>query len=88
LELVLQASFHPFLYDITVILHAGQDPKEALNALDSELKQPQVRPVFEEEIARAVKQARALFAYGTKISPTRRFGWVCGNVCDVRWFVN
>lgn len=85
----LQATFHPFLYDITVILHAGQDPKEALNALDSELKQLQDRPVLEEEIARAVKQARALFAYGSENITNQAF-WLgyAEMFATYDWFVN
>ena len=85
----LQATFHPFIYDITVIFHAGQKPEEALNTLDAELKRLQDSPVLEEEIARAVKQARALFAYGSENITNQAF-WLgyAEMFADYQWFVN
>ena len=41
-------------------------PEDCLQALDDEIKRLQDAPVPEAEVARAIKQARALFAYGSE----------------------
>ena len=85
----LQATAHPFLYDITVILHPEQKPQDALAFLDDELNRLQSQPVLEEEIARAVKQARALFAYGSENITNQAFWLGYAEMFDTyEWFVN
>jgi len=54
----------PFLYYVTLTIHPNRTPDEALAALDMELQRVQDEVVSKEEIARAIKQARANFAYG------------------------
>jgi len=61
-----QATIDPFLYSITMTVHPKRKPEEALAALDKEIKRVQDKKVSKEEIARAIKQARALFAYGSE----------------------
>lgn len=61
-----QATVDPFLYGITMTIHPKRKPEEALAALDKEIKRAQEEKVSKEEIARAIKQARALFAYGSE----------------------
>ncbi|MBV6403138.1 MAG: putative zinc protease [Anaerolineales bacterium] len=61
-----QATVDPFLYGITVTIHPKRKPEEALVALDKEIKRVQDEKVSKEEIVRAIKQARALFAYGSE----------------------
>ncbi len=61
-----QATVDPFLYGITMTIHPKRKPEEALAVLDKELKRVQVEKVSKEEVARAIKQARALFAYGSE----------------------
>ena len=61
-----QATIDPFLYGITVTIHPERKPEEALAALDKEIKRVQDEKVSKEEIVRAIKQARALFAYGSE----------------------
>jgi zinc protease len=56
----------PFLYTISITLHPKRNPDEALAALDREILRIQSEPVGPGEIARAIKQARANFAYGTE----------------------
>jgi zinc protease len=56
----------PFLYTISITLHPKRKPEEALAALDREMLRIQSEPVGPREIARAIKQARANFAYGTE----------------------
>jgi zinc protease len=61
-----QATIDPFLYVITLTVHPQRKPEEVLSALDVEIERLQSERVSEEEIARAIKQARALFAYGSE----------------------
>jgi len=56
----------PFLYSISMTMHPKRKPAEALDALDREIIRIQTEPVPAAEIARAIKQARANFAYGTE----------------------
>jgi zinc protease len=56
----------PFLYTISITLHPNRQPGEALEALDREIARVQERAVSQAEVRRAIKQARANFAYGTE----------------------
>ena len=47
-------------------IHRKRKPEDALAALDKELKRAQEEKASKEEIVRAIKQARALFAYGSE----------------------
>ena len=61
-----QATIDPFLYGITMTIHPKRKPEEALAVLDKEIRRVQEEKVTKEEIARAIKQARAIFAYGSE----------------------
>ena len=61
-----QATIDPFLYTITMTVHPQRKPEEALIALDREIQRLKDEKVLKEEIRRAIKQARALFAYGSE----------------------
>jgi len=61
-----QATIDPFLYSITMTVHPKRKPEEALAALDKEIQRVKAEKVSKEEITRAIKQARALFAYGSE----------------------
>lgn len=60
------ATIDPFLYSIILTVHPKRKPEEALAVLDKELKRIREEKVSKEEIARAIKQARAIFAYGSE----------------------
>jgi len=62
----LSATIDPYLYGIIATIHPRSSGENVLRAYDDEIARLQDHPVSEEEIARAVKQARALFAYGTE----------------------
>lgn len=62
----LSATIDPFLYDIDMIVRPDSSPDPALVAFETEIKRLQDAPVPEQEIKRAIKQARALFAYGSE----------------------
>ena len=61
-----QATIDPFLYTFTMTVHPRCKPEEALAGLDKELQRVKDEKVTKEEIKRAIKQARALFAYGSE----------------------
>jgi zinc protease len=61
-----QATIDPFLYTITMTVHPKRKPEEAITALDKEIQRVKDEKVSKEEITRAIKQARALFAYGSE----------------------
>jgi zinc protease len=85
----LQATIDPFLYDITMIIHPQCLPEKALSVLDDEVRRIQDAPVSADEIARAVKQARALFAYGSENITNQAF-WLghADMFATYDWFVN
>lgn len=61
-----QATIDPFLYRITITYHPSQKPEKALAVLDTEIEKLQQELVSADEIQRAVKQARAVFAYNSE----------------------
>jgi zinc protease len=56
----------PFLYVLSFTVHPKRRPDETLAALDAEIRRVQAHGVSTAEIRRAIKQARANFAYGTE----------------------
>jgi zinc protease len=61
-----QATIDPFLYRINITHHPSQKPEKALAVLDKEIEKLQQEPVSADEIRRAVKQAKAVFAYSSE----------------------
>jgi zinc protease len=78
----------PFLYYITLTIHPKRKPDEALAALDVELQRVQDELVSKEEVARAIKQARANFAYGMENITNQAF-WLGYSemFSDYDWFL-
>ncbi len=62
----LSATIDPYLYSLTLTVHPDRQAEEVLEAFDHEIKRLQDKRVSAEEITRAIKQARALFAYGSE----------------------
>ena len=62
----LRATIDPFLYDLHMVLPPGSNPQPCLQALDDQIARLQDTAPAMDEIQRAVKQARALFAYGSE----------------------
>lgn len=71
----LQATIDPFLFQTTVIVHPQSNPEAVIRILDAEIERLQETPPNEDELGRAVKQARALFAYGSE-SITNQGFWL------------
>lgn len=71
----LQATIDPFLHGIYAIIHPEKDPDEVLAVIEEELERIQGTAPSQEELERAVKQARALFVYGSE-SITNQAAWL------------
>ena len=71
----LQATIDPYLHSITVIPRPGRQAEEVISAIDAEIQRLQDSPPSQEELSRAMKQARALFAYGSE-SITNQGFWM------------
>lgn len=71
----LPATIDPYLYNLSFIIHPGSTSDAALQVLDQEIKRMQDAPPRQEEIQRATKQTRALFAYGGE-SITNQAFWL------------
>jgi len=82
-----QATIDPFMYTITMTIHPRRKPEEALAALDREIQRVKEEKVTKEEITRAIKQARALFAYGSENITNQGF-WLgyAEMFADYGWF--
>ncbi len=83
-----QATIDPFLYNISLTIYPQRTPEAALSALDGEIKRIQDELVNEDEIARAIKQARAIFAYGSENITNQAF-WMgfAEMFADYNWFL-
>lgn len=68
-----EATIDPFLYRITIIKHPKRKQETVIGALDAELQKVQDALVPKSEIKRAVKQARAVFAYGSENITSQAF---------------
>jgi zinc protease len=82
-----QATIDPFVYTITMTIHPRRKPEAALAALDREIQRVKEERVTKEEITRAIKQARALFAYGSENITNQGF-WLgyAEMFADYSWF--
>ncbi len=84
----LLATIDPFLYTVTITVHPSRQPEEVLRALDEEIKRIQDQPVSLAEVARAIKQARALFAYNSE-NITSQASWLghAEMFANYNWFL-
>ena len=71
----LQATIDPFLHTITLVLRPDRKVEEILAPLEAEIARLQDAPPPVDELRRAVKQARAMFAYGSE-SITNQAFWL------------
>jgi zinc protease len=82
-----QATIDPFLYSITMTIHPKRKPEETLAALDKEIERIKQEKVAKAEITRAIKQARALFAYGSENITNQAFWMGYSEMfAEYRWF--
>jgi zinc protease len=71
----LAATIDPYLYNIIATVHPTSTAEQVIQAIDAEIAAFQQDLQPEAEVARAVKQARALFAYGSE-SITNQAFWM------------
>jgi zinc protease len=85
----LQATIDPFLYSFTAIIHPESSVEKVIAALEAEIQHIMETPPSQEEIKRAVKQAKALFAYGSE-SVTNQAFWLGFSemIASDHWYEN
>jgi zinc protease len=83
----LTATLDPYLYSVTATVRKDKTPEQVLTALDAELRRVLDEPVKREEMERAMKQARAIFAYGSETVTNQAF-WMgyAEMFADLDWF--
>jgi zinc protease len=85
----LTATIDPFLHNIVTTVHPNATSVQVIAALDDEIKRLQDAPPLEAELARAVKQARALFAYGSESITNQAFWMGYAEMFDTyAWFLD
>lgn len=85
----MRATTHPFLYDINLVLPPGTDTQPALQAVDEQIQRLQNELVSQESVQRALKQARAMFAYGSENITNQAFWMGYANMFGkYDWFLN
>jgi len=83
----IQATIDPYLYDITLTVHPERKAEDVLGPLDDEIARLQETAPKPEELARAVKQAKALFAYGSESITNQAFWMGFAEIFDsYTWF--
>ena len=84
----LQATIDPYLYAISITVHPERTAEECIQAVDAEITRLQSELPPADELVRAVKQARALFAYGSESISNQAF-WLGFSemFADYDWFI-
>lgn len=85
----LTPTVDPYLYSFFATVRAGQSVEAVERALDAEIERVSREPVTAAELAKAVKQAKAMFAYGAE-SVTNQGFWLGFTevLQDYTWFEN
>ena len=85
----LQATIDPYLYGITITVRPDSTPEKVLQALDNEIDRLVNTPVSQTEIDRAIKQARAMFVYGSENITNQAFWMGYSEMFEsYPWFLN
>jgi zinc protease len=85
----VQATLDPFLYQMTITMNPDRKVEDAVRALDAEIERIKTEPPPASELERAVKQARALFAYGSESITFQAFWMGFAEMFDsYTWFEN
>ncbi|HZW04928.1 MAG TPA: pitrilysin family protein [Anaerolineaceae bacterium] len=85
----LQATIDPFLYHVVCTVNPDRKYTTVLSGIDAQIRRLQDEPVSEAEIARAIKQTRAIFAYGSENITNQAF-WLGYSemFASYDWFVD
>jgi zinc protease len=83
----LQATIDPYLYTTVIMVHPKHTTSDCIAAMEAEIKLLQDSPPPVEELERALKQARAIFAYGSESISNQAF-WMgfAEMFATVDWF--
>ncbi len=83
------ATIDPYLFSLIVIVHPQSSSDRVVAALDDEIHKLQDAPPMPEELKRAVKQARALFAYNNERITNQAF-WLGFSemIASYGWYEN
>ena len=85
----LQATRDPYLYGINLTVHPEYTPEEVMAAVDDEIARLLEAPVTQKEIDKAIKQAKALFAYSSENITNQAFWLGYTEMFDhYDWFEN
>ncbi len=85
----LQTTIDPYLYSILIIAAPDQNTDQIIKTIDEEISKVMDNAIQNEEIERAKKQARALFAYGSESISNQAF-WMgySAMFAEANWFEN
>jgi zinc protease len=83
----VQATIDPYLYTTVITVHPKHTASECIEAMEVEIKKLQDNPPHRDELDRAMKQARAIFAYGSESISNQAF-WMgfAEMIATVDWF--
>jgi zinc protease len=85
----LTATVDPFLHTIMATVHPESTAEAVVEAIDQQISMLQEIPPLQEEVDRAVKQARALFAYGSESITNQAFWMGYAEIFDnYEWFLS
>ena len=77
----------PYLYGLSATVRQGHTPQEVEAAFDQEIDRMVNEPVQAAELVKALKQARASFAYGSESVTNQGFWYGWSEVfADYKWF--
>ncbi len=85
----LQATIDPYLYTTVITVHPKHHASDCIAAMEAEIKKLQDAPPQVDELERALKQARAIFAYGSESISNQAF-WMgfAEMFASVDWFTS
>jgi len=85
----LQATIDPYLYTFFIIIHPASSPKKNLAAFDNQIGKLFNETVKTDEVKRSLKQAKAMFAYGSENITNQAFWLGYANMfADYKWYLN
>lgn len=85
----MMATIDPHLYTILLTIHPDHNASDVLQAIETEIDRLRQNPASVDELLRAEKQARALFAYGSESISNQGF-WlgISEMIDDDTWFTS
>jgi zinc protease len=85
----LSPTVDPYLYALFCTVRPGQTPEAVEKALEAEIERVQNESVTADELAKAIKQAKAMFAYSAESATNQGFWLGFTEIFDnYQWFEN